>query len=441
MPGTPLPTERELPRRVRDGRYSLLRVLGEGSQGTTYEAADHRDGSLVAMKCFVLRTASRWKDVELAERETRVLASLAHPSLPAYREHFEEDGALWLVMEKIDGEDLRAWKARGAPFTPDDAWALLATFADVFATLHGRSPPVVHRDVKPANVVRRPDGSFALVDFGSVRDRLRPEGGSTVVGTFGYMAPEQFQGRAMPATDLYGAGATVLALLTREEPENLPHSGLALDVERALGPRVPQSLRRLLAAMLSPNPDDRPRDLREAVATSRGTSRASPGKRDRRRGRDVRSERRASPDTFVFAELPTRRELKRFRRAVGMRFNPIPPILWIVWSLGWPFVRGAQSMAIMFVSLFVVFAVSKLMRGADEHRLLQAYRKARAEALGVRDATFVDEATSEAKGDATGPTHGGTRVRVDVSPFRVDSHDDGAVAKTPVVSRAPNRSR
>ena len=86
---------------------------------------------------------------------------------------------------------------------------LLGDASSVLAYLHGRSPPVVHRDIKPANLTfRRPDGSYAFVDFGAVtKDNLRPEGGSTVVGTFGFMAPEQFQGRALPGSDVYGVGA------------------------------------------------------------------------------------------------------------------------------------------------------------------------------------------------------------------------------------------
>ncbi len=91
-----------------------------------------------------------------------------------------------------------------------------------------------------------------LVDFGSVRDRLKPEGGSTVVGTFGYMAPEQFQGRALPATDTYAAAATALALLTGRDPDQLPHQGLKLDVDKALGSSVSNELKRVLKSGLGP---------------------------------------------------------------------------------------------------------------------------------------------------------------------------------------------
>src|SRR6185295_7538727 len=103
----------------------------------------------------------------------------------------------------------------------------------------------------------RPDGSFAFIDFGSVRHRMKPEGGSTVVGTFGYMATEQFQGRALPASDVYSVGATAIRMLAGTEPENLPHKGLAIDVQAALGRGVDRSIVDALARMLDPDPDRR----------------------------------------------------------------------------------------------------------------------------------------------------------------------------------------
>ena len=130
--------------------------------------------------------------------------------------------------------------------------------SEILDYLHGRAPPVIHRDLKPGNVIRRPDGSFAFVDFGAVRDKLRPGGGSTIVGTFGYMAPEQFQGRALPASDVYAIGATTLSMLTGRQPEDLPHKGLAIDVRAALGDRASPRLADALALMLDPDPNRRP---------------------------------------------------------------------------------------------------------------------------------------------------------------------------------------
>ncbi|APR79949.1 Serine/threonine kinase [Minicystis rosea] len=243
---------------LRDGRYRLVGVLGEGAQGTTFDAVDTKTGLAVAVKRFRVRGARSWKDVELAEREAAVVAKLSHPMLPRHVEHFEEAGELFLVTEKIEGESLAARRRRGLAFDEGDVIRLLHDAADVLRYLHGRTPPIVHRDLKPSNILRRPDGSFAFIDFGAVRDRMKPEGGSTVVGTFGYMAPEQFQGRATAASDVYAIGATALSLLTGREPEDLPHVGLGIDVPRALeGSGVRAELVELLADMLEPMPEKR----------------------------------------------------------------------------------------------------------------------------------------------------------------------------------------
>ena len=310
MPSSP-PKDRVL----KGGRYTLLRQLGEGSQGETFEARDNgkererprpaalaedwkryveraRAGGaggagaapdpreLVAIKCFRVSKAKAWKDVELAEREARTLASLDHPRLPKYIEHFEEDGSLYLVMEKVDGESLASLRAKKRSLGVAEVTKMLEDMADALGYLHGRAPFIVHRDIKPGNVIRRPDGSFALVDFGAVRDRLKPAGGSTVVGTFGYMAPEQFQGRASPKSDVYGLGATAIAMLTGCEPEELPHQGLGIDVARALPAGTPAPLVRALAAMVEPDPDRRADSVDDALAflrARRGSERPGPG--------------------------------------------------------------------------------------------------------------------------------------------------------------------
>src|SRR6185312_10957150 len=132
-----------------------------------------------------------------------------------------------------EGATLASLRRRGVTFGEAEIVRLLRDAADVLRYLHGRAPPIVHRDIKPGNVIWRLDGSFAFIDFGAVRDRMKPEGGSTVVGTFGYMAPEQFQGRALPASDVYAVGATALSVLTGREPEDLPHKGLRIDVPAA----------------------------------------------------------------------------------------------------------------------------------------------------------------------------------------------------------------
>jgi Protein kinase domain len=279
---------------IHGGRYRLVGKLGEGSQGTTFDAVDEKSGARVAVKRFVIKGSKSWKDVELAEREATVLSSLSHPSLPVYVDHFEEGGALYLVMQKIEGENLASIAKRGAILSQEDVVRFLSEAAVVLDYLHGRSPPVIHRDINPKNVIRRPDGSYVLVDFGAVRDKLKPEGGSTVVGTFGYMATEQFQGRALPASDVYSVGATAIRMLTGTEPENLPHKGLGIDVPAALGRSVDSNLAEALAKMLDPDPDRRARSITPLVdKMKRAAARGPAYKQDSRGRRRDSGERRA----------------------------------------------------------------------------------------------------------------------------------------------------
>ncbi|RYZ02249.1 MAG: serine/threonine protein kinase [Myxococcales bacterium] len=267
------------------GRYVITGSLGSGSQGETLDAVDKREGRAVAIKRFALRSAKSWKDVELAEREATVLSALNHPGLPRYVEHFEEDGALYLVMEKIEGETLAARRKRGHALSHEQVVRFLSDAAACLRYLHGHAPPIVHRDIKPGNVLLRPDGSYCLVDFGSVRDRLKPEGGSTVVGTFGYMAPEQFQGRAAPGSDVYAVAATALSLLTGREPEELPHQGLAIDVEAALRGQADRRLVAALRGMLEPDPDRRTPSVDAALQRSGLLGGARPSAKEERKER------------------------------------------------------------------------------------------------------------------------------------------------------------
>ncbi|MBX3197733.1 MAG: serine/threonine protein kinase [Labilithrix sp.] len=373
-PSSPPPKDKEL----KGGRYTLLRRLGEGSQGETYEARDngarrgHRErprpealaddfqryvtrarageprgasapDDVVAIKCFRLGRAKAWKDVELAEREARTLASLDHPRLPRYVEHFEEDGALYLVMEKVEGESLAALRSKRRTLDLTEVTRMLEDLGDALRYLHGRAPFIVHRDIKPGNVIRRPDGSYALVDFGAVRDRLKPAGGSTVVGTFGYMAPEQFQGRASPKSDIYGLGATAIAMLTGCEPEELPHAGLGIDVARALPGGTSPVLARALAAMLQPDPDQRVDSIDEALAflrageTEGSNADAAPARLSRRQRRALRRQEKRE----------TREASARARQAARARRPPFVPRLFA--QLG------------LFVALIAVWATVGLL--------------------------------------------------------------------------------
>ena len=368
---------------LRDGRFVVLGAIGEGSQGRTYDGFDRLLGGPVAIKRFDVRGAHSWKDVDLAEREARVLQSLSHGKLPRYVDRFEEGGALYLVMEKIEGESLAALRARRATLSEDEVVRLLRDASEVLDYLHGRAPQVIHRDIKPGNVIRRLDGSFAFVDFGAVRDKLRPEGGSTVVGTFGYMAPEQFQGRALPGSDVYAVGATALSMLTGRQPEDLPHKGLAVDVRAALQGRVSERLTRVLEAMLEPDPDRRASRIGPLLDRKDRPPRGAPGRdrgppQERKDRSDPRGGAAERVDEAVrrYAEQRMRRQARRQARFEGRQARraglrgglpfPFPLLFGLLFAVGLVGVTlSTQIVLPLVLTLLSIFVARSALRRAS----------------------------------------------------------------------------
>lgn len=248
------------------GQYHLLEVVGSGSFGTTYRARRINDGLIVAIKEMLVRRAQSLKSLELFEREAGVLGQLDHRGIPDFFDQFSVDAgrstALYLVQEFINGQTLAAAQQRTSRI--DDVFALLAELCEILTYLQGFSPPVVHRDIKPENIMRRAeDGSLVLIDFGSVRVALKSDegAGSTVAGTFGFMAPEQLMGSASPASDVYGVAASGVALLSGQDPQTLMDDQRRIDLSRF---HIPENYREVLEQMLSPTPSHRPGAARAA---------------------------------------------------------------------------------------------------------------------------------------------------------------------------------
>jgi hypothetical protein len=423
---------------LKEGRYVLLGPFAEGAQGKTYDAVDKLEGRAVVVKRMEVRGAKTWKELELAEREANVLRSLSHPKLPAYFDHFEEDGALFLVMEKIEGESLGAMKRRKAVLSEKEVRRLLSDSADILRYLHRRTPPVIHRDLKPGNVLRRPDGSFAFVDFGAVRDKLKPEGGSTVVGTFGYMAPEQFQGRALPTSDVYAIGATALTMLTGQEPEDLPHKGLGVDVHAALGKSVSAELVEILSRMLEPDPDKRagiipsfdPRQDARKVEPKRAeyTESRERDPRQARKAEKKEAHRRRKEEARVAreerrAQKKARREHRRdgFRPGKRARGGPPWPISMVL-ALGVALVAVVVAVALKVVVPLVLRTLSLFVATDGLRRAAQ-----QVSAAGDRASLKLREAiqwTQEADPPATK-----TRIQAEEDRVRVGADHESPPAE------------
>jgi hypothetical protein len=243
-----------------NGRFDIITSIGQGGQGQTYLARDTQTGEQVALKRLALRLVDNWKAVELFEREGRVLQNLSHPQIPRFISAFvdETDDAprFYLAQEYVDGRSLEEHCEDGVRWDAEQAASFLRSLLGVLTYLGSLRPPIVHRDIKPANIIQRPDGTWVLVDFGAVQAIVpATAGGSTVVGTTGYVPPEQVMGRAEPASDQYALGATVLHLMTGEHPGELSEGGLRLDIRDYLD--APDAFVAFLERMLAPCPEDR----------------------------------------------------------------------------------------------------------------------------------------------------------------------------------------
>jgi len=206
-------------------RYRIIAPLGQGAFSTTYQAEDLINHQSVAIKALSLKQIRDWKVLELFEREARVLAYLDHPAIPKYLDYFHadlpDDCLFYLVQELVAGTSLAEQVAQGWRGGEDEVKQIAIHGLNILHYLRSLKPPVIHRDIKPQNLIQRPDGQLCLVDFGAVQDIYRNTltRGGTFVGTLGYMAPEQLRGQVSFASDLYALGATLLFLLTQRSPD------------------------------------------------------------------------------------------------------------------------------------------------------------------------------------------------------------------------------
>jgi eukaryotic-like serine/threonine-protein kinase len=243
-------------------RYQVLEMLGEGGVGTTYKAKDLQTSQLIAIKVISFRQITDWKTVDLFEREVRVLKQLDLPTIPKYLDSFEidaDDDRLFCIVQALaPGKNLAQWMQEGWRPNEEDVKAIAQQLLEIFIYLQTLTPPIIHRDIKPQNILRDEQGQIYLVDFGAVQDTYRQTvtGGSTVIGTFGYMAPEQFRGQATLSTDLYGLGTTLVFLLTGKDPINLQQTeDLKLTIPSDLQITLP--FRRWLQHLIEPAVEDR----------------------------------------------------------------------------------------------------------------------------------------------------------------------------------------
>ena len=214
-------------------RYQLLERLGENVSQQTWLAIDlaSQPQHTVVMKLLAMSPQMQWDAAKLLEREAQLLQKLNHPRIPRYGDYFlleqlPDSRFPWfcLVQSHVPGHSLQQLLDQGHHFTEAEVEKIAIEVLSLLVYLHGSVPPILHRDLKPSNLIWGEDNHLYLIDFGSVQDQAALEGATfTIVGTYGYVPMEQFGGRAVPASDLYALGATLIHLLTGTPPADLPH--------------------------------------------------------------------------------------------------------------------------------------------------------------------------------------------------------------------------
>ena len=256
--------------RTLAGRYRLADVIGRGGMSTVYRAADTVLGRTVAVKVLLAGLADEDPAyVARFAREARAAAALHHAAVVAVYDVGVDDDTRFIVMEYVEGESLAALLRGGRPLPIDRALGIGGAVADALGAAHAAG--IVHRDVKPANVMVTNDGAVKVLDFGVARmlDGTTITQAASVLGTAAYMAPERALGESGDArSDIYSLGCLLYAMLAGAPPFRAEHAAALLHQQvnsppppvRDLRAGVPREAEALVAAMLAKNPAERPPD-------------------------------------------------------------------------------------------------------------------------------------------------------------------------------------
>lgn len=241
-----------------DGKYKILNKVGQGGMSVVYLAMNEKANKQWAVKEVRKDGVLDFESVKQGlVAETDILKKLSHPNLPSIIDVIDTEDSFIIIMDYIQGNSLnRALEEFGAQ--PQDmviAWA--KQLCDVLGYLHSRNPAIIYRDMKPANVMLKPDGNITLIDFGTAREyKEKNLADTTCLGTVGYAAPEQFggMGQTDARTDIYCLGATLYHLVTGMNPCEPPYE---IKPIREINPSLSSGLERIIQKCTQRNPEDR----------------------------------------------------------------------------------------------------------------------------------------------------------------------------------------
>lgn len=247
-----------------NARYEICKQLSKKAGRRTFLAQDLHSQNLVIIKILLFDQDFQWDELKLFEREAKTLQNLAHPGIPEYLDYFEVNDEIYqgfaLVQTYIDAPSLDMLIQQGQKFSETDLIELADKLLNILNYLHGQIPAVIHRDIKPSNILianrsGNSIGDIYIVDFGSVQTAASKNSGTiTIVGSYGYIPLEQFGGQAVPASDLYSLGMTIIYLATGTHPAEIPQVNGLLKFDT---PQLSKQFQKWLDKMIQPHLDRR----------------------------------------------------------------------------------------------------------------------------------------------------------------------------------------
>jgi len=258
------------------GRYHILEQLGEGGMAVVYKAYDtrlERDVAVKVIRTEKLTIETMGKTLKRFEREAKALAKLTHPNIVPITDYGEHDGKPYLVMPYLPGGTLKG-QLKGKPMPWEDSVRLLIPIARALHYAHQQG--IIHRDVKPSNILITQSGEPMLTDFGIAKILLDTEetadltGTGMGVGTPEYMSPEQFHGKGVDArTDVYSLGVVLYEMVTGRKPYQADTTAAVLIMQateplprpKSFVPELPEVVEKALLKALAKNKEDRFQDV------------------------------------------------------------------------------------------------------------------------------------------------------------------------------------
>lgn len=263
-PPTPPPAKKSsngllAPGAILQSRYKITKLIGQGGMGAIYLADDTRFSNRV---CVIKEMLDHFTDEEQRAiatsnflREADMLSSMHHEGIPEVYDRFSEGNRHYLVMEYIQGIDLeQKLEQASEPFDEKSVLNWAIQICDILSYLHNQKPPIIYRDMKPANIILTKSGKIYMVDFGIARF-FNPIKKGTMVGTQGYAPPEQYRGLMEPRSDIFALGATMHHLLTSRDPQEEPP--FSFPKVRQLNNKISQSTEKLIEKSLEKDAGDR----------------------------------------------------------------------------------------------------------------------------------------------------------------------------------------